>query len=288
MPASPHLQSLHVYPVKSCAGIALETTVLGARGLEFDRHWMIVDADGRFLTQRTHPRLALVHTALTETALQLSAPGGPPLSLPLALPDGGLPTRRVRIWDDHVMALDCGAEAAGWISAVLRTEAAVVRAAAGVHREPQRRWRGEVAAPIDFPDGFPLLVCGAASLEDLQARMESGEQLTMARFRPNLVIGGVPAYAEDETLEIRGARWTVRLVKACTRCSTTAVDPLTGVRDVDPLPVLRSYRYDAALRGVTFGQNAVIVAGAGTRLRVGEPLTLRPRSVPRERPDPRR
>jgi hypothetical protein len=271
---------MHVYPVKSCAGIALDSAVLGTRGLEYDRHWMVVDAGGRFLTQRTHPRLALVRTALTGEAVKLTAPGAAALTLPFALPGGEQAIRTVRIWDDEVPALDCGAEAAAWISAVLATAAAIVRPTSAMRREPGTRWRGDVPAPVDFPDAYPLLVCSTASLADLQRRMADGQQLSMERFRPNLVISGPPAYAEDETFEILGAGWTLRLVKACTRCSTTAVDPLTGVPGVNPLPVLRSYRFDRELRGVTFGQNAVIVAGAGLRLRVGEELRLRPRLAP--------
>lgn len=284
MSALARLHSLHVYPVKSCAGIALDSAVLGTRGIEYDRHWMVVDAAGRFLTQRTHPRLATVRTALGDDALLLAAPGASALSLPLAAPRGRLAERRVRIWDDEVDALDCGSEAAAWISDVLGTGAAIVRPAEAMHREPGTRWRGEVAAPVDFPDAYPLLVCNTASLADLEARMPDGETLTMARFRPNLVFSGPPAYVEDATCEIVGAGWTLRLVKPCTRCSTTAVDPLTGVPGVNPLPVLRAYRFDRELRGVTFGQNAVIVAGVGARLRVGEELRLLPRPAPTAAP----
>ncbi len=274
------LQSLHVYPVKSCAGIALDSAVLGARGIEYDRHWMVVDAGGRCLTQRTHPRLALVRTALGPDALRLSAPSGVVLTLPLGAPSSPPVVRRVRIWDDELPAIDCGAAAARWISALLETEAALVRAMPGIHREATARWRGTVPAPVDFPDAYPLLVCNLSSLADLEARMPAGETLSMARFRPNLVISGAPAYAEDVTYEISGADWTLRLVKPCTRCSTTAVDPLTGMPGVNPLPVLRRYRFDRELRGVTFGQNAVIVAGVGASLRTGEHVRLRPRPAP--------
>ncbi len=277
MAADARLRSLHVYPVKSCAGIALESATLGARGIEYDRHWMIVDAAGRFLTQRTHPRLALVRTALGAAALELTAPGMAPLELPFGWPDDAAALRAVRIWDDEVAAFDCGAESAAWISALLGTEAAIVRAATSMRREPDARWRGTVPASVDFPDAFPLLVCNTASLADLQRRMPDGQRLSMERFRPNVVIDGPPAYAEDATAEIVGDGWTLRLVKACTRCSTTAVDPATGAAGVNPLPVLRSYRFDRELRGVTFGQNAVIVAGVGRRVRAGEALTLRPR-----------
>lgn len=278
------VHSLHVYPVKSCAGIALDSAVLGARGLEHDRHWMVVDASGRFLTQRTHPRLALVRTALDAEGVTLTAPGATPLLLPFAPPRDDTRIRRVRIWDDEVTALDCGATAAQWISAVLGTTAAFVRPTPTMRREPGTRWRGAVPAPVDFPDAYPLLVCSTSSLADLEARMPEGQTLSMQRFRPNLVISGLPAYAEDETLELCGADWTLRLVKPCTRCSTTAVDPVTGATGVNPLPVLRAYRFDRELRGVTFGQNAVIVAGTGARLHVGESLRLRPRLTPTAAP----
>lgn len=280
------IRSLHVYPVKSCRGIDLARAQLGARGLAADRQWMVVDARDRFLTQRTHPQLATISVQLSNGQLRLSADGRPPFVL--ADEADGAPnptTRAVTVWNDSVAAQDCGDAAAAWFTGVLGTPARLVRAIESTQRQPAERWRGAVHAPLNFPDGFPLLVCNSASLADLAARLPQPATLPMNRFRPNVVIDGLPAWREDDVLELGTAEATLRLVKPCTRCVVTTRDQQTGSAGSDPLPVLRRMRYDRELKGVTFGWNAVIAAGVGATLEVGQELRLRLRAPP-ETPAP--
>lgn len=272
------IRSLHVYPVKSCRGIDLTEAPLVARGFTRDRQWMVVDARGRFVTQRTHPQLATVATALHADGLQLSASGQPALTVPwqAGMADGAVST--VVVWNDAVLAQDCGDAAAAWFSDLLGTPARLVRATEATRRQPAERWRGTIEAPVNFPDGFPLLVCNSASLADLAARLP--EPLPMNRFRPNIVIEGLPAWREDEVLELIGEQVTLRLAKPCTRCVITTRDQQTGAAGSDPLPALRQFRYDRELKGVTFGWNALITSGVGATLRVGDELRLRLREPP--------
>ncbi len=264
------LVSIHVYPVKSCRGLTLPAATLGPRGLQHDRSWMIVDSRDRFLTQRTHPRLATIEAAPTATGdgLTLRAPLSAALRVAAVDEAAAPPSRRVQVWDDTVDAVDAGDVAAEWLQAVLGEPVRLVRATGKTVRQPRGPWRGDVVAPVDFPDGYPLLVCSVESLADLNRRLP--EPIGMERFRPNLVLEGLGTYGEDRVGEMVIGSARLRLVKACTRCSTTSVDQATGAASTNPLPTLRSYRFDRELRGVTFGQNAVIVSGEGARLAVGD------------------
>lgn len=261
------IRSLHVYPVKSCAGIELGAVAVDARGLEGDRRWMVADAGGRFLTQRTHPALARIHTRLLpggETALGLA--GLPELLLhapPAAL------RRPVRIWQDEVLAPVANDDANAWISAALGLPAVLVYADDAMLRVADPRWTDGLPAPVAFPDGFPVLVCSTSSLAALGTWM-NGNPPPMACFRPNVVIDGLPAWAEDELRELRCGDVVLRLVKPCTRCIVTSLDPLSGEPGANPLPALRAHRYSAALKGVTFGQNALVIAPSGARLHAGQ------------------
>ncbi len=261
------LLSLHLYPVKSCHRIDVRAAVPGERGLQGDREWMITDAGGRFLTQRSHPALALIRPTLEGAALVLRHPRLTPLSVPQEA-DGTWVHRTVRIWNDEVEAAVAGPDACAWISDAIGTEALLVRAGAYTRRQPSGPWRGDRPAPVNFPDAYPLLVCNRASLDDLNRRLP--EPLPMTRFRPNLVIDGLPPYGEDAIEELRFGSVRLSLVKACTRCSTTTIDQDSGIVSGNPLAVLKEYRFDRALRGVTFGQNALLTAGVGSTLAAGD------------------
>lgn len=258
--------SLHVYPVKSCHRIDLGLAQLGERGLAGDREWMVVTPEGRFLTQRTHPALALVRPALEGAELVLRHPALEPLRLPSA-GDPRWSRRRVRIWDDEVEAGVAGGAAGDWISAAAGGPALLVRADAATMRQPSGKWRGDRAAPVNFPDAYPLLVCNPASLDDLNSRMPA--PLPMTRFRPNLVVAGLAPWQEDAVETLRFGPVELRLVKPCTRCSTTTIDQESGAAAGNPLEALRAFRFDRELRGVTFGQNALASAGVGERLEAG-------------------
>ena len=258
--------ALHVYPVKSCAGLALERAPLLATGFAHDRHWMIVRPGGRFVTQRELPRLALIGVGLEPDTLVLAAPGRAVLRHRLATP--GQP-RAVVVWRDACSGLDQGDEVAGWLSEFIGEPLRLVAFDAARARVVDPHVTGSCEFVTQFADGYPLLVIGAASLEDLNARLPA--PLPMNRFRPNLVLGGVPAYAEDRIHELHAPGIRLRLVKPCTRCSITATDQARGAVDGDePLHTLHGYRWDRTLHGVAFGQNAVVVAGAGREISRGQ------------------
>ena len=272
------IAALNVHPVKGCGGIAVssataEVTGLGALGVR-DREWMVVDAAGRFLTQREHPRLARVAPSVEGASLRLAAPNAAPLDVPLALTQA--PSSEVVVWRSHVLGLDQGDAAAAWFSDYLGKRARLVRFDPAKPRRCNPDYVGKTGAHTMFADGYPVLVIGQASLDDLNARLAAKRSpaLPMNRFRPNVVVTGLPPYDEDhlDTIESNGV--TLKLVKPCVRCQVTTTDQMTARVGIEPLATLGMYRRDDALAGVTFGMNAIVVAGAGRPLEAGAAVTV--------------
>ena len=256
--------ALFVYPVKSCRGIALSVARLTERGIAHDREWMIVDASGHFITQRELPRLALITTALSDLALQLSAPGLPALAIEFDL-DG--PRRSVTVWRDTLPAIDQGDAAAQWVSQSVGAPVRLVRFDRDVKRMCNPDFAGTSGAHHSFGDGYPVLVLSQASLDELNRRLDA--PLPVDRFRPNLLLSGIEAHDEDHLATIEVGAVRLRLVKPCTRCQITTTDQASAVVGIEPLPTLAQYRHNAALDGVTFGMNAIVEAGAGATIATG-------------------
>ncbi|MSQ54787.1 MAG: MOSC domain-containing protein [Betaproteobacteria bacterium] len=269
------ITALHVYPVKSCRGIAAERAVLGPAGLEVfgvgDREWMVVDAKRRFLTQREEPGLARIVPRISASYCSLAAPGVEPLELELDARTASCV--EVAIWESAVTALDCGEAPAAWISRVLRREARLVRFDPAWRRESDRRVTAGLLALNRFSDGFPLLVLGNASLQDLNRRLvEAGRgQLPMDRFRPNIVLEGLEPYEEDFVARWSAGPVVLRPVKPCPRCAIPSIDQASGEPGLDPRDILAGYRLHAK-HGIVLGQNAVTESGIGAELRVGQVL----------------
>lgn len=254
------LSGIFIYPIKACAGIALQRANVVERGLELDRRYMLVNRAGIFITQREAPRLCLVATALDDSRLVLSAPGKSTLALPQAWNEGERVT--CRIWDDAGSAL-CHAEGSRWFSDFLDEDVRLVYMPDSERRavNPRRARHGDI---VSFADGYPLLVISEASLADLNSRLS--EPLEMRRFRPNLVLADCEPFAEDRFRTLSIGEVSFRAVKRCDRCSVTTVDPSTGERGKEPLRTLAQYRLEDGK--VWFGMN-LIHDGPG-ELRVGD------------------
>ncbi|MGA3158576.1 MAG: MOSC N-terminal beta barrel domain-containing protein [Steroidobacteraceae bacterium] len=272
----PILKSLHVYPLKSGQGFERERETATRWGLSGDRRFMLTTPEGRFITQREQPHLALLVPHIEREQLTLVAPERAPLQLDLRAPGSPI---TVQIWKDTCQAQDLGSRAADWVSEYLGTPCRLVRFDDAHGRLSNPEWCHGIEAPTRFTDGFPFLVLGTASLADLNQRL--AVPLPMNRFRPSLVIEGWEPYDEDRVDELQIGAVRLKLVKACTRCRITATDQLTGVFQGDePLRTLKSYRMDHALHGVIFGQNAILVDGDGAQLHCGEAVKVRWKSDP--------
>ena len=271
LPDTARIAALYSYPVKSARGTEHAQALITDAGLDGDRMWMLVTPEGRFLTQRELPRLALLAPELSADTLVLRSAGTPELALAR---DRVGSACRVRVWKDDCAAFDEGEEAAAWLQRLLGRPCRLVRFDPAEPRLSDRAWTGALAAPNRFTDGFPLLVLSAASLRDLNARLPA--PLPLNRFRPNLLLEGLAAYDEDRIDELQAGRVRLKVVKPCTRCSITSTDQELGTVEGDePLRTLKAYRYDAALRGVCFGQNVIVERGVGEMLRLGQELRVR-------------
>ena len=268
---------LFVYPVKSCAGIEVQEAILTETGLEFDRAWMVVDEHGEFMSQRELPRMALITPKLRFHDVVLRAPGM--LALHLAMDAVEEPVK-VRVWDDEVDAYDMGGVAAQWFTDFLGQKLRLVRFDPDYRRLSSLKWTQGLEAPNQFADGFPVLVTSEASLSLLNERLAAGGHAAvgMERFRPNVVLAGIEAHEEDrlDVLHIATGQGEVQLqpVKPCARCPIPNVDPATAISSPEVGDALQGYRQDARLNGaVTFGMNAIVLAGDGQVLRTGQPVS---------------
>ena len=271
------IERLFVYPIKSCAGVELQESLLLDTGLEFDRAWMVVDAQGEFVTQRELPRMALVRPQLKTLEMVLRAPGMLALHVQLDAVEG--PTR-VRVWDDEVPAYDMGDLAAQWFSDFLGQKLRLVRFDPDHRRLSNLKWTGGLEAPNQFSDVYPLLVTSSASMDELNTRLSRAGHAAvgMERFRPNIVLGGVQAHDEDRvaTLAVGDAPDLVRLklVKPCPRCPIPNIDPATALSHPGVGDALQAYRQDKRVNGaVTFGMNAMVLTPGDHILRVGQTVS---------------
>jgi uncharacterized protein len=277
------IQSLFVYPVKSCAGVQVNEAILTETGLEFDRAWMVVDEQGEFVTQRELPRMCLIQPTLKHYEMVLRAPGM--LALHIALDAVEQPCR-ASVWGQDCAAYDMGDVAAQWFTDFLAQELPagmramklrMVRFDPEHQRTSNKKWTKDAVALNLFSDGYPILVLSDTAVSALNTRLaaQGHAAVTVQRFRPNIVLSGMEAHDEDQiaTMHITTAEGNVELalVKPCPRCPIPNVNPLTAIPSPEVSDTLQSYRQDARLdEAVTFGMNAITVTGFEQVLRVGQ------------------
>jgi uncharacterized protein YcbX len=270
-----HLSGLFIYPVKSLRGHSVASASIDGLGLVGDRRFLVIDENGRQLTQRPLPRMTLIDTQLTSTDLILSAPGVSSCWIPLC-PRGNERPVTVSVWkSEGLLADDCGDDVARWLTAFLGVTCRLVRMGKKYHRPILDEKRARPGDVVSFADGYPFLVVSEASLTDLNKRLrERGEDpAPMNRFRPSLVITGCPAFEEDRWSRVAIGGALFRAGGPCSRCVITTTDQLTGSRGPEPLRTLAAFRRDATEpSAVNFGQNLIHETKSGA-LRVGDVVT---------------
>ena len=261
MPAT--VSQLWVYPVKSLKGIRLEASRVTARGLAHDRRFVVVDADGVFLTQREFPAMATVWTEIAGGELRLSAPAFDEVAIPLEPPAGE--ALGVEVWNSHTPAIAPSPEADGWLSEVLGRACRLAYMPESTRRESNASHAGP-GRLVGYADGYAHLVVSEASLAALNARL--ARPVTMDRFRPNIVLAGTGAFEEDAWTDFEAGTARFRMAKPCGRCQVTTTDQSTGeVTGPEPLATLAAWRPSEAF-GARFGMNAVTLSEGD--LRVGD------------------
>jgi uncharacterized protein len=267
------LQAIHRYPVKSCRGQAVDSATVERQGLAGDRRWMIVADDGTVITAREHPRMVLVVTHLhDDDSLDLTAPGLPALHVPVPV---DAPRVRVQVWKSELVAAPAGADAHAWFSRIVGMSARLVYLDDTDRRRPNVT-RSRPDDRVSFADGYPLHVITTGSLDALNDLILAGPRadegpLPTIRFRPNLVVHGTEAWAEDGWRRVRIGDAYFRSVKGCDRCVLTLVDPLTAERGKEPIATLARYRrWDGA---TWFGMD-LIPDNPGAVVRLGDEVEI--------------
>ncbi len=242
------ISQLSVYPVKSANGNAVSTMWLDAMGPQWDRRWMVVDANYRFRTQRKFAKMCLIETKLSGERLTLSAPGAGSITLD----ESSAIVQDVVVWRDTVQAKDCGDAAAQWLSDYLAKPCRLVFMADKTRRlvNPEHAKNQEI---VSFADGYPILIVSNESLELLNSKLDSKVQ--MDRFRPNVVVSGCAPHAEDQWKRIKIGAIEMSLVSACSRCIMPSIDQQTGVKNPKVIDALQEYR--RCDQEIYFGMNAI-------------------------------
>lgn len=268
------LSEINIYPVKSLGGISLSESVVENKGLQFDRRWMLTDKKGRFLTQREFPLMATLDVSLEIDSLKVTAKSGDSIAIPFTENQTGA-EQRVSVWESKLNARVADNSVNEWFSDALQTDCLLVQMNENSKRivSPYyavRKYQDEVS----FADGYPVLLIGENSLEDLNSRLEN--PVPMNRFRPNLVVKNAEAFAEDKWKKIRIGETVFHLVKPCARCVMTTIDQKTGISDGgEPLKTLANYRLvkRAGKSKINFGQN-LIAENAGTKIKLGDKVEI--------------
>jgi uncharacterized protein len=261
---------INIYPVKSLGGISIDSGESTSRGLKHDRRFMLVDENHEFLTQREHPQMATIRTALDGNDLVLSSPFEDSITVPLQ--PRLLPTHTVAVWSSRVHAHTVSAEADTWLSDYLGIDARLVYMPETAERRVNLDYakNGEV---VSFADGYPVLIASEESLADLNARIvgAGAKPVTMDRFRANIVVQGCQPFAEDTWRDFAIGDAEFRGVKPCTRCQVTTTDQVTGeVLGPEPLRTMATFRDSS--KGVRFGMN-LLNTKLGT-IRVGDSVNF--------------
>lgn len=252
------VSSIHIYPVKAMRAFDVDRAPLEPRGFAGDRRWLVVDSEGMFLTQRSHPRLATIAASPHADGLGLSAGGAS--GLRVATPDG-TKRRTIVVWDAEVDAADAGDKSAAWLSDYLGEPSRLVFMDDDARRMKTSVWTA-APVPVSFADAFPVLVANAASLTALNDDIvaHGGDAIPMRRFRPNIVVDCDEPWAEDRWTRLKIGETILDLVKPSDRCIVTTTDQTTGERmGKEPLAALARLRRstDPRINGVLFAVNAV-------------------------------
>lgn len=258
------LSEIHIYPVKSCAGISLPAVAIDRFGPVGDRRWMVVSEGGGFMSQREMPAMALIRVAQSSAGITLAQGDS---SIDIEEPGASAPVRQVTIWEDRVAARDAGDEAAVWVSAYLGAACRLVFMPEDTVRRVDGAW-ASAGETVGFADGFPLLLISRASLDDLNARLP--EPVPMNRFRPNLVVTGCEPFAEDGWRRIRIGAMTFDVAKPCARCVVPSIVQETAARDPHINRTLAGFRRRDGQ--IFFGQN-LLYQDTGS-LNVGDTVEL--------------
>jgi uncharacterized protein len=265
------ISEVNVYPIKSLGGVSLQASKVEAKGLKYDRRWMLVNSKNEFLTQRNFPTMATLSVEILQNKVSVFK-GDNKISFPF-LP-AIASSLNVKIWSSRVRAIVYGNEICDWFSDILQTDCKLVVMPEATRRKVSYFYKVHDEDIVSFADAYPFLLIGESSLEDLNSKLV--KKIPMNRFRPNFVVTGSDSFAEDNWKKIRIGNTIFHLVKPCARCIVTTIDQKTGVSDRrEPLKTLSEYRTPkrSVKKKILFGQN-LIAENMDGEIKIGDEVEV--------------
>jgi len=262
------IESLHIYPIKSLGGISLQESKVTSRGLAYDRRWVLVDENNRFVSQREYAQMALLQPSLDDTVMTINDRSGKQEQLNFNLQEPQTEAEEVTIWDDIVPAKPVDDAADQWFSSFMQMPVRLMYMHEESVRQADQRYAITVNDKVSFADGYPILIISEASMTLLNSKLEN--PLTINRFRANVIVSGIKAHEEDSWREIKTDRQTLFGVKPCARCVMTTIDPENAQFGAEPLKTLSTYRFKD--NKILFGEN--FIPQDEGKLRVGDEIEV--------------
>ena len=262
------VSGIYVYPIKSLGGITLTESLVEEKGLQYDRRWVLTDDTGSFVTQRKYPLLALLQVSISDDVVTVFHKENPKQKISFGISQQIGEHIPVTIWDDLTKGIEVDAEVSKWFSNYMNMEVKLLRMPEQERRNVDPRYASNDEI-VGFADGYPCLIIGQSSLDELNTKLE--KPILMDRFRPNIVFTGGEPHAEDsiKDFEIDGISFSA--VKPCARCVLVTVDQQNGTKSPEPLKTLAKYR--TLNNKIMFGQN-LIHKGSGT-IKIGSEIKIK-------------
>jgi uncharacterized protein YcbX len=247
------IASLHIYPIKSLGGISLQETRVTSRGLAYDRRWVLVDENNRFVSQREYANMALLQPSMDKSLMKITDRSGIQESLSFDLAEPKTEPEMVTVWDDTMPAKPVSTSADEWFSRFMQMPVRLMYMHEDSFRQADQRYAITENDKVSFADGYPILIISEASMAQLNAKLDKA--LQVGRFRANIIVSGTDAHEEDSWREIQTAQQTLYGVKPCARCVMTTIDPQTAQSGTEPLKTLSTYRFID--NKILFGENFI-------------------------------
>ena len=262
------LSDIYIYPIKSLGGISLEESILEERGLQYDRRWVLIDDQGIFITQRKYPLLSLLKVSINRDKIRVTRQNHSEQHISFSITQQYGESIKVTIWDDLTLGIEVDKNVSDWFSSYLNFSVRLVKMEEQTKRivDPKYASNDDI---VSFADGYPCLIIGQSSLNQLNERLET--PVLMDRFRPNFVFTGGEPHVEDNFNDFELGNVLFSAVKPCARCVLITIDQQTGVKSAEPLKTLSKYR--TIDHKIMFGQN-LIHKGSGV-IRIGMKLSIK-------------
>lgn len=263
-----YLKSITVYPIKSCAGFTVDSWPLSHTGLQHDREWLLKSPNGEILTQKKVPEMCLISTYinLEQGLLCVESPRcKAKLQIGLELDSNCSVMEEMDMHSQRYEVLCYDEQVDSWFSDAVGRPCMLLRFSSPKYYSNNRckSMCRDVETTLSFVNEAQFLLISEATVSDLNNRLclKADEQkgfqgplkVSPMRFRPNLVISGGEAYAEDGWQKIRiGDKYFMSL-GGCNRCQMVNQEYQEGIvrKSKEPLATLASYR---RVKGkITFG-----------------------------------